>query len=66
MDNHHHYNNNQMEVEEEEPLHDTEEEKEEEEEEEAKDLEKVHQIEATLNTETKHKAQQPWKLKTIQ
>ena len=52
-----------MEVEEEEPSHDTEEE--EEEEEEAKDLEKVHQIEATLNTETKHKARQPWKLKTI-
>ena len=51
-----------MEVEEEEPSHDTEEE--EEEEEEAKDLEEVHQIETTLNTETKPKAQQPWKGKT--
>ena len=58
MDTHHHYNNNQMEVEEEEPSHDMEEE--EEEEEEAKDLEEVHQIETTLNTETKPKAQQPW------
>ena len=47
-----------MEVEEEEPSHDTEEE--EEEEEEANDLEEVHQIETTLNTETKPKAQQPW------
>ena len=63
MDTHHHYNNKQMEVEEEEPTHDTEEE-EEEEEEEAKDLDMVHQ-KATPNTETKHKAQQLWKLKTI-
>ena len=56
-----------MEVEEEEPSHDTDEEEEveEEEEEEAKDLDTIHQINATLNTETKHKAQQPWKLKTI-
>ena len=54
-----------MEVEEEEPSHDMDEEEEEEEEEETKDLEEVHQIESTLNTNTKPKAQQPWKLKTI-